>query len=251
MTGGTDREILQDTDPAHVVPRSTAKRSALQLRGRVGLGLTVAVPLFAIAIALVVASNLATGRRITSSEGASTPTTLIENATRRFPTGGLGMSLNAWEKEHGTANEIGVYPTSDVRYVDGNWRSYYEVHDEGSTDRVFSIEYEIRHVEGEELEAAHAEVRTRALQLLPGDARLVESKPADGAHPATELYESEYLKDLFPRSESLVMWGDAEPGSITLEYRGSPEQVDVYGVYGTEVGVRVTTGDRRVECAIC
>jgi hypothetical protein len=245
MSEETNREIQQDIDSAAAVPRTTAEHGLSGPRSRVALGLMLAAPLLAIAIAYLAASNPTPDGRTERREATSEIAAPIGGARGRFPTGGLGMSLAEWEKEHGEADEIGVYPTSDVRFVDGTRQSYYQVYSERSKGRVFSISYEVRHVAGEDLEAVRAKVRSMASQLLPGDAELVDSRPASGVYPATELYESRYLRGRYPRPESAAVWGDAEPGSVTVEYREEPEPTDVYGEYGTRVVLTLWTGDRR------
>ena len=85
------------------------------------------------------------------------------------------------------------------------------------------------------------EARAVAPGLLPSDARLVESVPADGVYPESQLYESEYLRERFAAADPVVVWGGTKPGTLTVEYL----EVQDPGI-GYFMVTRVSTGDSRV-----
>ena len=173
--------------------------------------------------------------RVTSTARPERPAARAQRAAAPHPSGGLGLSIAEWERAHGKPGPTGFaedgYPITPT--------SYYKVYSELSTKRVFRIEHLIRYVE--DLGPAREEARAAAPGLLPSDARLVESVPADGVYPESQLYESEYLRKRFAAADPVVVWGRTKPGTLTVEYLEVQD-----GGMGYYTLTRVSTGDSRV-----
>jgi hypothetical protein len=132
------------------------------------------------------------------------------SASPSFASGGLGLSVAAWQKEHGpgTPNSFGMH------YNDGE---YWTV--SGDDGKLVHIEQEIQ---PQSLEDA----RTLSKTLMPADAQLVGSYVAEFGLPV-ELYFSPSLIAQLPGEN----WTGGEPGNFIV----------IYGQYGPPEGTGPVT----------
>lgn len=131
-------------------------------------------------------------------------------AAQPYASGGLGLTVAAWQKEHGP----GTPRSFGLAYEDGHFWAL-----SGEDGRLIHIEQEIPAMSIED-------ARILSTQLMPADAQLVGSYYADFGL-LVDLYYSPSLIEQIPNDD----WTDAEPGNFMV----------IYGQYGPPEGVGPVT----------
>ena len=145
-----------------------------------------------------------------------TQTPLAANVESAFPSGGLGLSREDWERQHGAPDQGSDVNGGDVSY---GQKKYFVVFGDNVSNilRVAGT--------GNVLPLSLCQQEARA--MLPSDARLVEThqEPAatGGADDTWEVYNSPSLIARFPADPKVgaFPWDDGGPGSIGIVYYGN------------------------------